>query len=389
MNLVGKTRSAVGSALRPILDERERRRRAPLYTKLHSIVDPEVHVAEAVAWFMRAQDAGDDRGVSYGVDFGGGFLSSYPETTGYIINTFLDLADYYGNDEYRRRAVEMGSWESDVQMNSGAVMGGMYNTSPTPSIFNTGMVLLGWAALVKETGSERFGSSGYRAGKWLVDMQEDDGNWIRGLSRFASTESTVYNVKAAWGLAEIAAVLKSSLFMEAAVRNAEFTLTKQEPNGWFRDCCLSDAKHPLLHTIAYTVQGLIGIGALAKRADFIDAAERTAKSLRRLMDDEGFIPGEINRDFTGSVSWCCLTGTAQASIVWSQLLRITGDPAYGEAADRANRYLMMRHDITSHDPCIRGGVAGSWPVWAPYGKFKILNWATKFFVDALLLRIHN
>ena len=48
---------------------------------------------------------------------------------------------------------------------------------------------------------------------------------------------------------------------------------------------------------------------------------------------------------------------------------------------------MARHDISSSDPCIRGGLAGSWPVWAPYGKFRILNWATKFLSDALLLRI--
>ena len=65
-------------------------------------------------------------------------------------------------------------------------------------------------------------------------------------------------------------------------------LTKQESNGWFRDCCLEDAEHPLLHTIAYTMQGLIGMGEIAKRTDLIDAAERTAKALAHLMNDEGF-----------------------------------------------------------------------------------------------------
>jgi hypothetical protein len=385
MDVLRKARTAARLAVRPFADERERRLKAPLYTSLHSNFDPALHLREAAAWLVRAQDAGADRGVSYGADFGQDFLPSYPETTGYIINTFLDLARHYSDSDYRRRAIEMGEWESAVQMSSGAVMGGMYNTSPTPSIFNTGMVLLGWAALLRETGSERFRDSGQRAASWLVEMQEPDGNWIRGLSQFANSDIRVYNVKAAWGLAEMAAALNSPDFTAAAVRNAVFTLTKQESNGWFRDCCLEDAERPLLHTIAYTMQGLIGIGEVARRNDFVAAAERTAKSLARLMDAEGFIPGKISRDFTGAVNWCCLTGTAQTSIVWSHLHRITGDASYAEAADRANRYLMARHDISSSDQRICGGLAGSWPVWAPYGKFRILNWATKFFVDALLL----
>ena len=220
-------------------------------------------------------------------------------------------------------------------------------------------------------------------------MQEPDGNWIRGVSQFANPVSTVYSVKAAWGLAEMAVALNSPNFQAAAVRNAEFTLTKQESNGWFRDCCLDDSEYPLLHTIAYTMQGLIGIGTIANRTDLIEAAQRTAKALTVLMNDEGFIPGRINRDFTGAANWCCLTGTAQTSIVWSHLHRITGEPAFSRAAELANRYLMSRHDISSPDPCIRGGLAGSWPVWAPYGKFRILNWATKFLADALLLQIKS
>jgi hypothetical protein len=48
---------------------------------------------------------------------------------------------------------------------------------------------------------------------------------------------------------------------------------------------------------------------------------------------------------------------------------------------------MARHDISSPDPTIRGGLAGSWPVSGEYGQYRILNWATKFFADALLVRI--
>ena len=44
---------------------------------------------------------------------------------------------------------------------------------------------------------------------------------------------------------------------------------------------------------------------------------------------------------------------------------------------------MARHDISSADPAIRGGLAGSWPV-DEYGRLMVLDWATKFLIDALL-----
>lgn len=388
MGFTTKVKAAVNLAASPLLEAQERRRKLPLYTVLHSNLDPAVHIREAAAWLRRAQDHGTDRGVSYGTKFGEGFTAaSYPETTGYIICAFLDLARYYNDAEYRSRAIEMGEWESAIQMASGAVMGGMYNSSPTPAVFNTGMVLLGWAALFRETGADVFRASGERAGGWLLEVQEPDGNWIRGNSQFANAGSTVYNVKAAWGLAEMGAALNRSDFVEAAVRNAEFALTKQQSNGWFADCCLEDSNKPLLHTIAYTMQGLVGTGKLTQRSDFINAARLSADSLLALVDKNGFIPGKIARDFTAEADWACLTGTAQTSIVWSELERITGDPKYGAAAELANRYLMARHDISNRDPSIRGGLAGSWPVSGPYGRFMILNWATKFFIDALLMRV--
>ena len=386
MQALRKIKAAVKLGLSPLVEMRERKRYARLYTSVHECLDPEIHLREAAQWLCRAQDHGSDRGISYGCVFGEGFLPSYPETTGYIICTFLKLAGHYKDEVYFRRAVEMANWEAAVQMDCGAVMGGMYNPDPTPAVFNTGMVLLGWAALYRETKDECYRVAGERAGHWLVEVQEPNGQWIRGNSQFAKAETSVYNVKAAWGLAEMGVALGEPAFVRAAERNAEFVLTMQLPNGWFEDCCLQDASRPLLHTIAYTMQGLIGIGKLTGRPEFIAAAAQTAEAMLKLMGLDGFIPGRIDRNLDAAATWCCLTGTAQTSIVWSQLGALTGGDHFVRAADQANRYLMARHDITNLDPTIRGGVAGSWPVWGDYGRFKVLNWATKFFVDALLAR---
>src|SRR5215472_11822859 len=81
----------------------ERLRWGSYYQAPHNNFDSALHLREAVAWLLRAQDAGNDRGVSYGVRFGEGFDVSYPETTGYIIPTFLKLAKHYNDSAFLKR----------------------------------------------------------------------------------------------------------------------------------------------------------------------------------------------------------------------------------------------------------------------------------------------
>ena len=379
---------STASRLRQVAtDIRDRQRFGQMYSPDPSDQDLDAHIKAAIEWLKRAQDAGSDRGVAYGVDFGGDFKESYPETTGYICKTFVDLWERSRNTELLDRAIDMGKWEAEIQLPDGAVMGGKFNRNPTPAVFNTGMVLLGWNALIRSVDEERFKMCARRASDWLVSLQEPDGHWIRGNSGFADPTSTVYNVKAAWGLCETGSLLGRKHYIDAAIRAAEYAVSRQQPNGWFRECCLTDAEHPLLHTLAYTMQGLIEIGKLTGRTDFIEATRKTADAQIRIMGADGFIPGRQDSDFSASADWCCLTGSAQTSIVWSELFLMSGDVKYRDAAHRVNRYLMARHDIHNSDSRLRGGVPGSWPVWGEYGRFMILNWATKFLIDALLLEL--
>lgn len=363
----------------------ERVELGPLYAPQANDLDATRHLNEAMEWLKRAQDAGTDRGVAYGVRFGDDFDVSYPETTGYVCQTFVDQYRLTGDKSLLTRAIEMADWEISIQLANGAVMGGKFNTNPTPAVFNTGMVLLGWAALIVETGEERFKTAARRASDWLVSVQEKDGRWFEGNSNFALRDSTLYNVKAAWGLCEAGVALGEQRYIDAAVKNAEYCLSRQHPNGWLPECCLSDPTAPLLHTLAYSMQGLYNIGKLAGRPDLIEGAKLLADAELRIMHEDGFIPGRQREDFAAAVEWCCLTGSAQTSIVWGELYLITRDEKYRTAVRIVNRYLMAHHDIRNPDLRLRGGLAGSWPVWGDYGRLLILNWATKFLVDALTM----
>lgn len=380
--IAGKVRRRLGQFWE---GQRQRHKLTPLYSPDPSDLDLQRHLHEGLEWLKRAQDAGTDRGVSYGLLFGQDFDVSYPETTGYICRTFVEQERLTGDIDLLERAVEMADWEIAIQLPEGAVMGGKFNRQPTPAVFNTGMVLLGWSVLIDQTGEDRFKEAARHASNWLVSIQESDGGWIRGQSRFAAPESTLYNVMAAWGLCEAGVALDEERFVQAALHNAEYCLSRQRPNGWLPDCCLSDARAPLLHTLAYSMQGLIGIGKITGGDHLIAGASLLADAQLGVMRTDGFIPGRQRDDFSAAANWCCLTGSAQMSIVWSELYLLTHEEKYRTATRQVNRYLMARHDIRNSDRRLRGGVPGSWPVWGDYGRLWILNWATKFLVDALSL----
>jgi len=236
-------------------------------TKLKKLYNPRVenldlehHIKEATSWLVRAQDCGSDRGISYGCELGDKLWPSYPETTGYIIPTFIKFSEFYKDSEYLMRALEMGHWEADVQMQCGAVMGGMVNSNPTPAIFNTGQVLLGWGCLINESNDSVIIDAGYRAAEWMTQMQSDNGEWINGNSSFSDKHTTTYNVRAAWGLAKFGKAVGEPKYIEAALKFTELVKVKQQDNGWFDDCCLSNAEKPLLHTLAYTMRGYLELG---------------------------------------------------------------------------------------------------------------------------------
>src|SRR5210317_776922 len=67
-----------------------------------------VHLQAAIDWLCRAQDVRDGKddqgGVSAGWSFEDGWLPAYPETTGYIIETFFAAAEILQRPELVGRA---------------------------------------------------------------------------------------------------------------------------------------------------------------------------------------------------------------------------------------------------------------------------------------------
>ena len=348
----------------------------------------------AIDWLCRAQDAHQDGGVArsyslvYNPFFGRqGWIPSYPETTGYIIPTFFDCARESGREELFKRAVRMADWECDVQMTNGAVQGGTVNDPPTPAIFNTGQVIFGWVRAYQETKNERYLESALRAGEFLVSSQDSDGAWRKSLSNYASGKmsSYTYNTRTAWALYLLGKEAGKAEFRDSAIRNIEFALGEQLPNGWFRNNCLYDPTRPLVHTIAYALRGILEVGIASRNPRYIDAVRKAADELLARQRSDGSLVGRFNDRWEPAVTYSCLTGNAQMGIVWGRLHQVTGDDKYLRALTGANRYLMKVQWQGTGNPGLDGGISGSYPLHGNYGRFEVLNWAVKFFVDSLML----
>jgi len=318
--------------------------------------DTRVHLDAAMRWLCKAQDAGADDGVARMYSLREGWGASYPETTGYIIPTFLHYARFSGDRSYRERALAMADWEADVQMPEGAVQGGTIAHEPSPAIFNTGQVLFGWSAALNETGSPRYRKALAAAADYLVMMQDRDFLWRRNLSRFCSApvDTFAYNVRSAWALLIASELLSDNRAYTAATGNIQAVCDMTLDNGWVRNNCLNDPDQPLLHTIAYTFQGLFEGGLLAENEEAVSVALRGNASLRSAFETHGALYGRYDAAWRPTVKWRCLTGELKT------LQRLDGSPN------------------------TVGALKGAFPVYGAYGKYEYLNWATKFLADALM-----
>jgi len=347
----------------------------------------ETNIKAAMGWIASAQDATPDGGVSmcYNV-LTRKWGASYPETTGYIIPTMFVCFHATGDDEYKQRALRMADWEISVQMESGAFQSGSLDTAPRkPAIFNTGQVLLGLARAYKETKDDKYQRAAEKAATWLVESQDDDGVWRRNLSTVTTNPVHVYNTRTAWALLQAHSITAKEAYLDSAVRNIDWALTQQLDNGWFENAAFNINEYPLLHTIAYTIRGILECGIYLNNKVYIDATRKSADVLLQLQQKGGSLYGIYNSKWKNTVGWSCLVGDAQTSVIWLRLFEITQDKKYFDAARNMNQYLKSTQDLKSANQGIRGGIKGSQPIYGGYGRFNYLNWAAKFFVDALLL----
>ncbi len=352
--------------------------------------DHKIHLQAAIDWLCRAQDVRDGQqdagGVSAGWSFEDGWLPSYPETTGYIIETFLAAAEILGRPELVQRAQHMVDWELSIQQDDGAFPGHFGEPGSRPVIFNTGQIMHGMLAGYLQLGREDCLEAAVKAGKWLERHQDEDGCW----RLFEHNDVPhVYNTRGTWALLKTGLVANDQALKQAAINNLDWALSQQTESGWYATNAFTPDRSPFTHTIAYAIRGFLESGVLLGEERYLESALKAARGMAAVQRQDGWLAGTYGDGWQPTASYCCLTGVAQMSLNWTRLAQDTGADELKEPARKAISYLKRNQRLDAEDEVVRGAIAGSAPIWGDYSRFEYPNWAAKFYADALMMDLAN
>lgn len=352
--------------------------------------DHAIHLASVIDWLCRAQDIRDNHsdagGVSAGWSFEDGWLPSYPETTGYIIETFLAASKILKQPNLEQRAQRMIDWELSIQQNDGAFPGHFGEAGSRPVIFNTGQIMHGMLAGYLQLDRQECLEAAVRAGLWLARQQDADGSWYHFEH---NNVPHVYNTRGTWALVATGLIANESELIQSARRNLDWALTQQTTSGWFRTNAFTPDKAPFTHTIAYAIRGFLESGVLLNDERYLTAALAAAHGMAQVQRTDGWLAGTYADNWIPQANYSCLTGVAQMSLNWIRLAQDGGAPEFRENAHRAISYVKRTQRLNDIDKVVQGGIAGSSPIWGDYSRFEYPNWAAKFFADALMMDMQD
>jgi uncharacterized protein YyaL (SSP411 family) len=342
-------------------------------------------IGRAIQWLLTAQKATNDNGIgSYHLV--NKWSSSYPETTGYIIPSLLHYASANNDDNIRDAALLAADWLVGIQHPHGGWQGGRVNENRPPIVFNTAQIIRGLIAAYKLSRKQQYLDGAVKAGDWLCNIQEDDGTWVK---HALMDRARVYDSYVDFPLLMLHRETRVEKYIHHAKRNLDWIVEKrQHDNGWFEDCdnTIKRNHKPILHTIAYTIDGLLDAGIYLDERRYVESARKPAEVLKEKFERDGFLHGRYDMDWKGS-EHMILTGCAQMSIVWQKMAHYSGNRTYADTARNMNSLLinLQMRGFRNENKNTRGAVNGSYPLWGRYEPFAYPNWATKYFADALMM----
>jgi len=333
----------------------------------------------AADWLARAQDATKDGGISKFYTIGEGWCDeSYKEVSGYIIPTFFDLYKKSKNKDYKNRAIKITDWELDVQEKNGK----------WEYVFDTGQIILGLARAYKETKNQNYKKALIKAADFLVKIQNKNGEWNKNIFALGIKNKILklfgflshsYNSRTAWALLEVWKITKNLKYKKSAIKNLDWTLKQQLENGYY------NKTYTYSHFLVYTARGFLESSLILKNKKYINSAKLFADKCLSIIKDKGFFPGNLNKKWQAIENYSCLVADAQLSILLFKLYKLTKNQKYKMGAKKLLNNLKNNQNLKTKDKGIYGGIPGSDPINGAYCPNMVLSWATKFYIDTILL----
>lgn len=355
----------------------------PVHKTSDRLTNDQAHLEAATTFITRSIEQGKGRASSKGYKVGKGWLPPYRETTGYIIPTLLNLAEYLDRRSLASTAERLGEWLSQVQEPNGGFIEHDLRQDTKPIVFNTGQILHGFNALILRQGRQDLVPCARRAGDFLVSSADATGSFVRN-EHYDMAHA--YNVRSAWALLTLGRLLGEKTYEKVALANADWTVAQQTANGFFLNNIFQPGWNANTHGIAYVLQGLIEIHSISGGEAYLSAVRRAAERIVSVYSAKRHLASEIGENWEFLSSHLCLTGYAQLAIVFFRLYGLEGDKRYLTAGLSLLDDVAATQDVTSPGTPHYGGIKGSLPIYGRYAPLQYPNWATKFFIDALLAK---
>jgi len=319
-----------------------------------------------------------------------GWSKPYPETTGYLIPTLLKIRHFLEDDRFLAAAKSVGQWLLEIQNSDGSWHGGLHpGKSDKGSVFNTGQILKGMAALSREGHGQEFLDAGIRGAQWLTNGVDANGMWPPGDYKAEVTPS--YYTHVAWPMLEIWKLTDDEPVKAAATRYLDAILKRRNENGSIANWGFKTGGMAFTHTIAYTIRGF------QESARLLDDTPTYGKPMEKILESfvkktelsNGKLAGEFSEQMEPNRKFVCLTGNAQIAICLLIMEQQAADLRLVNAAAKLVDYVNAVQRTKFVPAGMKGGVAGSSPLWGKYMFMRYPNWAAKYHCDALLMLINR
>ncbi len=345
----------------------------------------------AADWLVRSIEACQGKGSAafysrwyYPVK---GWAWPYPETTGYIIPTLINYAKFSNQSQYDTLAIRQAEWILSLQFADGALPGGavVRGQRAKPSVFNTAQMILGLTAAWDNTHDQKYLHAAERATLWLANESDPTtGTWPR--YAYISGFSPAYYTHVSWPMLEVFFRTQNPRIKDTAVNVLKGIASWQQENGAIKNWEFYPGKPAFTHTIAYTICGFLESSRILgnEGKEFEEVAIKSADAILKCLETKGRLAGAYDLRLNGRYWYTCLTGNCQLAIIWMKLFEQLKDKRFLDGAITALEFVMKKQRMRSLDPNVRGAIPGSSPVWGRYLTLRYPNWATKYYIDALM-----
>ena len=276
----------------------------------------------------------------------------------------------------------------------GKVKGGSLNKIENYSVFDTGQVLRGLIEYFKISKNENILQNIKECADFICNSE------IEKSGRFSSSnlaknsikyiDNDTVNIYVALPLAQVSELLNDLKYKNLSKRILNYTITRQNQNGYFENADFYSKENTLTHNIGYIVEGLVETSLYFSDEVIFGKVNFTLNKLSEIIEKNKDLISRYDNNWKPVGKEICITGSAQIAISLLKSNNFKKNPTFEKNAiqiiERLKEY--QNNYIENFGGGI-GALWGSWPIGGSYQPFESINWANKFFIDLLNLKIKN